>query len=82
VQRQTQTSPIIFTAGIDFATQGMLQKIARPECNTTQFTSAIDSITGKWLAMLKEIAPSLIRAAIMHLEMGLPTLDGPNEVTA
>jgi putative ABC transport system substrate-binding protein len=64
-QDQTKTIPIIFTAGIDPATQGVVQNIARPEGNTTGFTATVDSIGGKWLELLKEAAPHITRVALV-----------------
>jgi ABC-type uncharacterized transport system substrate-binding protein len=64
VRVQTKTIPIIFTAGIDPATQDVLQNIARPEGNTTGFTNAFDSMGGKWLELLKEAAPHITRVAL------------------
>jgi putative tryptophan/tyrosine transport system substrate-binding protein len=64
-QEQTKTIPIVFTAGTDPATNDLLQNIARPEGNTTGFTTALDSLSGKWLELLKEAAPHLTRVALV-----------------
>src|SRR5215472_6099059 len=64
-QEQTQTIPIVFTAGNDPVTNGLLQNTARPEGNTTGFTSTVDSLIGKWLELLKEIAPYITRVALV-----------------
>jgi putative ABC transport system substrate-binding protein len=64
-QEQTQTIPIIFTAGNDPVTNGFLQNTARPEGNTTGFTSTVDSLGGKWLELLKEAAPRITRVALV-----------------
>jgi putative ABC transport system substrate-binding protein len=64
-QKQTQTIPIVFTAGNDPVTNGMLQNTARPEGNTTGFTSTVDSLIGKWLELLKEAAPHITRVALV-----------------
>jgi putative ABC transport system substrate-binding protein len=65
VQEQTKTIPIVFTAGNDPVTEGLLQNIARPEGNTTGFTSTVDSLSGKWLELLKEAAPHITRVALV-----------------
>jgi putative ABC transport system substrate-binding protein len=65
VQEQTKTIPIIFTAGNDPVNNGLLQNIARPEGNTTGFTTFVDSITSKWLELLKEAAPHITRVAVV-----------------
>jgi putative ABC transport system substrate-binding protein len=64
-QEQTQTIPIVFTAGNDPVTNGLLQNTARPEGNTTGFTSTVDSLIGKWLELLKEAAPHIMRVALV-----------------
>src|SRR5207302_3131637 len=65
VQEQTKTIPIVFTAGNDPVTEGVVQNIARPEGNTTGFTSTVDTISGKWLELLKEAAPHITRVALV-----------------
>jgi putative ABC transport system substrate-binding protein len=65
MQQQTQTIPIVFTAGNDPITNDMLQNIARPEGNTTGFTNTFDSLSGKWLELLKEAAPHVKRVALV-----------------
>jgi ABC-type uncharacterized transport system substrate-binding protein len=65
VREATQTIPIIFTAGNDPVTNGLLQNIARPEGNTTGFTSTVDSLIGKWLELLREAAPHITRVALV-----------------
>ena len=65
VQEQTKTIPIVFTAGGDPVSNGLVQNIARPEGNTTGFTNTVDSISGKWLELLKEAAPHITRAALV-----------------
>jgi putative ABC transport system substrate-binding protein len=64
-QGQTQTIPIVFTAGNDPVSNGLLQNTARPEGNTTGFTSTVDSLIGKWLELLKEAAPYITRVALV-----------------
>jgi putative ABC transport system substrate-binding protein len=64
-QEQTHTIPIVFTAGNDPVTNGMLQNTARPEGNMTGFTSTVDSLIGKWLELLKEAAPHITRVALV-----------------
>jgi putative ABC transport system substrate-binding protein len=64
-QEQTPTIPIVFTAGNDPVTNGLLQNTSRPEGNATGFTSTVDSLIGKWLELLKEAAPHITRAALV-----------------
>jgi putative ABC transport system substrate-binding protein len=65
VQQQTQTIPIVFAAGGDPVSNGMVQNITRPEGNTTGVTNAFDSLGGKWLEVLKEAAPHITRVAVV-----------------
>jgi putative ABC transport system substrate-binding protein len=65
VQERTKTIPIVFTAGGDPATTGTVQNIAHPEGNTTGFASTVDSLSGKWLELLKEAAPHITRVALV-----------------
>jgi putative ABC transport system substrate-binding protein len=65
MQQQTQTIPIVFTAGGDPVVSGVMQNIARPEGNTTGFSSYETSFAGKRLELLKEAAPRLTRVALI-----------------
>jgi putative ABC transport system substrate-binding protein len=65
VQEQTKFIPIVFTAGNDPVSNGLLQNIARPEGNTTGFTSTVDSLIGKWLELLKEASPQITRVTLV-----------------
>jgi putative tryptophan/tyrosine transport system substrate-binding protein len=65
VQELTKTIPIVFTAGNDPVSNGLLQNIARPEGNTTGFSSTVDSLLGKRLELLKEAAPHITRVALV-----------------
>jgi putative ABC transport system substrate-binding protein len=65
VQKATQSIPIVFTGGGDAAAIGLVKNIARPEANTTGFSSAEPTAASKWLELLKEIAPALTRVAVV-----------------
>jgi len=65
LQRETRTTPIVFVGIADAIGSGLVTSFARPDGNTTGFMLFEASITGKWLAMLKEIAPRLARAALV-----------------
>jgi putative tryptophan/tyrosine transport system substrate-binding protein len=64
-QRQTRTIPIVFMGISDPISFGFISSLARPGGNITGFLLYEPSVVGKWLAMLKEIAPGLKRAALM-----------------
>jgi putative tryptophan/tyrosine transport system substrate-binding protein len=65
IQRETRTIPIIFVAVSDPVGAGLVPNLARPDANITGLLSFEDSLAGKWLGMLKEIAPPLERIALV-----------------
>jgi putative ABC transport system substrate-binding protein len=65
LQRETRTIPIVFVGVADPIGSGFVAGLARPGGNLTGFLLFEASITGKWLAMLKDIAPGLARAALV-----------------
>jgi putative ABC transport system substrate-binding protein len=65
LKRQTRAIPIVFVAVSDPIGSGFIASLARPGGNITGVMQYEASITGKWLAMLKEIAPRLERAALV-----------------
>jgi putative ABC transport system substrate-binding protein len=65
LQRETRAIPIVFTAVADPIGSGFVASIPRPGGNITGLMLFEASVTGKWLAMLKEIAPRLERAAFV-----------------
>jgi putative ABC transport system substrate-binding protein len=65
MQRESRTVPIVFIAVSDPVGSGLVASLARPGGNTTGFLQYEVGITGKWMAMLKEIAPHLTRVAII-----------------
>jgi putative ABC transport system substrate-binding protein len=66
LQQATQIVPIIFAAVIDPVGAGFVASLARPGGNTTGFASLDYGTSGKWLELLKEIAPRVTRAAILR----------------
>jgi putative ABC transport system substrate-binding protein len=65
LQRETTTIPIAFTSVSDPIGSGFVASLARPGGNLTGVLLFESSIMGKWLAMLKEIAPHVTRAALV-----------------
>jgi putative tryptophan/tyrosine transport system substrate-binding protein len=65
LQRESRTIPIVFAAVSDPIGSGFVVSLPRPGGNITGVMNYEYSVTGKWLAMLKEIAPSLVRAAFV-----------------
>jgi putative ABC transport system substrate-binding protein len=64
--RVTPTIPIVFTIVIDPVGAGYVDNLARPGGNATGFTIYEYSMSGKWLELLKAIAPSLTRAMVLR----------------
>jgi putative tryptophan/tyrosine transport system substrate-binding protein len=65
LQRESSTIPIVFAGVADPIGSGFIASLPRPGGNITGVMQYEASVTGKWLAMLKEIAPSLVRAAFV-----------------
>jgi putative ABC transport system substrate-binding protein len=66
LQQVTQSVPIVFANVIDPVGAGFIASLARPGGNTTGFTAFEYSISGKWLELLKELAPALKRVAVVR----------------
>ncbi len=64
--RATRTVPIVFTQVTDPVGAGFVDSLARPGGNATGFTLSEYGISGKWLELLKEIAPRVTRAAVLR----------------
>ena len=62
----TRTMPIVFVNVIDPVGAGYVARLAHPGGNATGFTAFEYSLSGKWLELLKEIAPNLTRIAILR----------------
>jgi putative ABC transport system substrate-binding protein len=65
LRRETRTIPIVFVQIFDPLESGFVTSLARPTGNITGFTPADASISGKWLELLKEIAPGVTRVAVL-----------------
>jgi ABC-type uncharacterized transport system substrate-binding protein len=63
--RQTRTIPIVFTVVSDPVGERFVESLARPGGNATGFTNVEFSLTGKWLELLKEVAPRVKRVAFI-----------------
>jgi putative ABC transport system substrate-binding protein len=65
LKRETRTIPIVFVSISDPVGSGLVESLARPGGNITGFLLYEEGITGKWLAMLREIAPSVAHVALV-----------------
>jgi putative ABC transport system substrate-binding protein len=66
LQQATRTVPIVFTIIADPVGAGLVESLARPGGNSTGFMSYEHGFGPKWLELLKEIAPSVKRAAVIR----------------
>ena len=66
LQLTTRTVPIVFVNIIDPVGAGYVESLARPGGNVTGFTPFEYGLSGKWLELLKEIAPGVTRAAVLR----------------
>jgi putative tryptophan/tyrosine transport system substrate-binding protein len=66
LQRVTRRVPIVFANVIDPVGAGFVASLARPGGNTTGFSAFEYGLSGKWLELLKEIAPNVTRVAVLR----------------
>jgi putative tryptophan/tyrosine transport system substrate-binding protein len=62
----TRTVPIVFVAVADPVGAGFVDTLARPGGNTTGFMAFEYGLSGKWVELLKQIAPNVTRAAVLR----------------
>ncbi len=62
----TRTLPIVFTSVADPVGAGFVASLSRPGGNATGFIQFEYSLSGKWLELLKQIAPAVTRAAVLR----------------
>ena len=62
----TRTVPIVFPIASDPVGAGLVESLARPGGNATGFMSFEYTLSGKWLELLKEIAPGVTRVAVLQ----------------
>jgi putative ABC transport system substrate-binding protein len=65
-QQATRTVPIVFVGVTDPVGAGLVESLAHPGGNTTGFSIFEYTISGKWLELLREIAPRVTRAAVIR----------------
>jgi len=64
--QETRTVPIVFTFAADPVGAGFVDSLARPGGNATGFLSGEYSLSGKWLGLLKQIAPNVTRVGVLR----------------
>jgi len=66
LQRATSTIPIVFVGTTDPVNRGLIASMARPGGNTTGFIEYEFGLSGKWLELLKQIAPKVSRVMVVR----------------
>jgi putative ABC transport system substrate-binding protein len=85
LQRQTRTIPIVFAVVSDPIGSGFVASFPRPGGNITGFTNIEPTMAGKWLELLKEVAPRVARVAFLFNPATAPYAEshlGPFKVAA
>jgi len=72
LKRATSTIPIVFAIVSDPVGDGFAASLARPGGNITGFSSFDSEVGGKWMELLKEIAPGVRRAALLFNPRTVP----------
>ena len=65
--QETRTIPIVFASLGDPVGSGLVASINRPGGNVTGFPAFVESMGGKWLELMKEVAPRATRIGFIHL---------------
>jgi putative ABC transport system substrate-binding protein len=68
------TLPIVFVTAVNPVGNGYVNSLHRPGGNLTGFTNSLSSMGGKWLELLKQVAPSIARVAIVYNPNNASTL--------
>jgi putative tryptophan/tyrosine transport system substrate-binding protein len=73
VQEETQTIPIVIMGAGDPLASGLVKSLSHPEGNTTGATDYFPSLAGKWLEILKDCVPGVVRVALIsNPDRGIP----------
>jgi putative ABC transport system substrate-binding protein len=70
--QQTRSIPIVFAVVSDPVGSGFVASLARPGGNATGFLNIEGSLSGKWMELLKEIAPRIARVAFLYNPTAAP----------
>jgi len=66
LQQASRTVPIVFAQAVDPVGANLIESLARPGGNATGFTQLEYSLSGKWIELLREIAPHVMRVAVLR----------------
>jgi ABC-type uncharacterized transport system substrate-binding protein len=75
LKQQTTTIPIVFAQVVDPVSSGFVDSLARPGGNITGFVSSDFGIGAKWLEILKQMAPHVVRVGVLR-ELQTPAGSG------
>ena len=73
IKRETNAVPVVFVNVVDPIGSGLVASLARPGGNFTGFIHFDPAMAGKWLEMLKQVAPRLARVAVLYSPKTLPS---------
>jgi putative ABC transport system substrate-binding protein len=71
-QRATRTIPIVFGVVGDPVAEGLVTNLARPDGNITGFSNVTNDLVGKWLELLKQVAPGVGQVAVLLKPDSMP----------
>ena len=66
LRQATRSLPIVFTGLSDPIGDGIVTNLSKPDGNFTGFSSFDPALAGKWLQLLKEISPTIVRTAVIY----------------
>jgi putative ABC transport system substrate-binding protein len=72
LQQATRTVPVVFAQAVDPVGGGFVHSLSRPGGNMTGFIQFEYSLAGKWLELLKEIMPRVVRVGVVRQMVGGP----------
>jgi putative tryptophan/tyrosine transport system substrate-binding protein len=78
LRQRTHTIPIVFVLTPDPVGLGFVQSLARPGGNITGFSSFDAELMGKWVQLLKEVAPNVTRVTVIFNPDNWPFAPSPN----
>ena len=70
--KETRTIPIVFVIVVDPVGSGFIASLARPGGNVTGFQNYEFTMAGKWLELLKQVAPHVTRVAMIYNPTTVP----------
>jgi putative tryptophan/tyrosine transport system substrate-binding protein len=66
ILQATHSVPVVFTTAVDPVGAGFVESLAQPGGNATGFMAFDFNLSGKWLELLKQVAPAIIRAGVIR----------------